>query len=343
MFLDAPVEHAFNHRKQPWKASSKKGPLTVQPRDTTGLGVGRQSWVLDQGGLLRHRLDGRVLDVNFWDLKAGRGVNLNVGHTTRRGASWELVKLEEVPEEGGLRMAEVLTEEEPPPKGMKAILTQNPAPYADRPLAEGVEGKEFFIAVAAAPGYGIAVFPPEPAKKEEEPDAKADAEAGKKKKKKKKDEAETKHAPIKLAKLSRNEPFHRWRLVDGDSFQNVGNGEFLDSELKYAFISDPSHPWEGNHTDLRTAPRNLNGQQKWVYGPEEFYGGKILRHYLDGRGVDVHGWNVENHGNDIGVENSVHGDCKGLCYIFRLCCEEDDSSSGKEPEQGIAELALEPE
>jgi hypothetical protein len=43
------------------------------------------------------------------------------------------------------------------------------------------------------------------------------------------------------------------------------------------------------------------------------HGGAILRHFGDGRGVDVHGWSFTDGGN-MGVENSVHSDCKGVCY-----------------------------
>merc|ERR1711918_28655 len=116
-----------------------------------------------------------------------------------------------------------------------------------------------------------------------------------------------------MGKLT-GDPCQKWTLVDGDAFRNVGNGEFLDADLAYSFVHHDSHVWEGNHTDLRTAPRTMTGSQKWVLGPEEFHGGKVLRHWMDGRGLDVHGWQVEKDGGNVGVENSVHGDCKGISY-----------------------------
>jgi hypothetical protein len=58
-----------------------------------------------------------------------------------------------------------------------------------------------------------------------------------------------------------------------------------------------------------------------VLGPEEFHGGKVLRHYKDGRGVDVHGWRFSD-GGSMGVENSVHTDCKGVSYILQPAAAE---------------------
>merc|ERR1711988_1355296 len=122
---------------------------------------------------------------------------------------------------------------------------------------------------------------------------------------------------VKNGKITRDAG-QKWTLVDGDRFRNVGNGEFLDSDLSYAFVHHLSEIWDSNHSDLRTAPRTETGSQKWVLGPEEFHGGKVLRHWMDGRGVDVHGWAVEKDGGNMGVENSVHGECKGISYVLRL-------------------------
>jgi len=107
----------------------------------------------------------------------------------------------------------------------------------------------------------------------------------------------------------------KWKLVDGNQFQNVETGQFLDSELKYAFMNNCDHIWEDNHSDLRTRPQDYSDAQKWVLGPEEFHGGKVLRHFKDGRAVDVHGWNLKD-GNNMGCENSIHSDCKGISYIL---------------------------
>ena len=44
----------------------------------------------------------------------------------------------------------------------------------------------------------------------------------------------------------------------------------------------------------------------------------MLRHYGDGRGVDVHGWSFRDGGN-MGTEHSAHASCHGLRYV--ICCE----------------------
>ena len=41
----------------------------------------------------------------------------------------------------------------------------------------------------------------------------------------------------------------------------------------------------------------------------------MLRHYKDGRGVDIHGWQVDD-GENVGCENSVCHECKGISYIL---------------------------
>merc|ERR1712188_170664 len=38
--------------------------------------------------LIRHVMDGRAVDVNFWDLQRGQGVNVNVPHSDGKGVSW---------------------------------------------------------------------------------------------------------------------------------------------------------------------------------------------------------------------------------------------------------------
>ena len=57
-------------------------------------------------------------------------------------------------------------------------------------------------------------------------------------------------------------------------------------------------------------------------------GGQVLRHYKDGRAVDVHGWQFSDGGN-MGCENSVHADCKGCSYILHV---HDDCAGDVEPE-----------
>lgn len=52
-------------------------------------GTDNQRWFLDTSNvalqLIRHLVDGRVLDVNGWDLNAGVGVNVNVAHSDATG------------------------------------------------------------------------------------------------------------------------------------------------------------------------------------------------------------------------------------------------------------------
>ena len=50
-------------------------------------------------------------------------------------------------------------------------------------------------------------------------------------------------------------------------------------------------------------------------GEQCFHGGRVLRHFKDGRAVDVHGWEF-NHGGNMGCENSAHATADGISYIF---------------------------
>ena len=117
----------------------------------------------------------------------------------------------------------------------------------------------------------------------------------------------------------------RWRLVNHCTIQHVQSGRFLHTEVKYANVTHLDAPWSGNHTHLVTRPQELKegsglpaDTQRWTYGPEEFYGGKVLRHFKDGRAVDVHDWQVTNNGNNVGCENSAHGENKGTSFVFSV-------------------------
>ena len=66
-----------------------------------------------------------------------------------------------------------------------------------------------------------------------------------------------------------------------------------------------------------TRPEDLSDAQRWVVGPEAFHGGKVLRHFKDGRAVDIHGWNLKPD-NNVGCENSAHSDCRGCSYVFTV-------------------------
>jgi hypothetical protein len=39
--------------------------------------------------------------------------------------------------------------------------------------------------------------------------------------------------------------------------------------------------------------------------------------HKDGRAIDIHGWNLKD-GNNVGVENSVHGNNVGTQYVFTV-------------------------
>jgi len=425
LYLDAPVEYVFHQRNVPWEVG---GACHVRPQ-ADGDNVERQLWVFD-GDLIRHRLDGRVLDVNFWEVEQGRGVNLSVPRTTCNGCSWvvqrcsdgevmrpvvalEAVQVEPeddpcpegdeaekvidwrryellVKEKGArlptvfeLKSSKTLREAEAsmlvpvrytgaeggdatvrvsgdnPLPGMKGLEmpivggsawarvevvhgrpmvtvvkariswskqtaamvtclmineaagvedTTVVAPKCTSPIADIPEGVQFYICPAASQKFALTV-----GHDEDKPNS------------------------VKLGKIDQGRwgDQQKWTLVDGDGFRNVGNGEYLDSDLSYAFLHDNSEIWNANHTDLITAGRRLDGRQKWVLGPEEFHGGKVLRHWMDGRGVDVHGWQIEKDGGNMGVENSVHGDCKGISYVLSLCDEPDTQVNETEQQQTL--------
>ena len=122
---------------------------------------------------------------------------------------------------------------------------------------------------------------------------------------------------VYLASVAADPAEQTWRLVAADRLQHVASGRFLHAEQKYATVTEWNAPWEGNHSDLVTRPEEASDSQRWVFGPESFYGGKVLRQYKSGRGVDIHGWSMHD-GNNVGVENSVHGKCKGVSYVFTI-------------------------
>ena len=64
----------------------------------------------------------------------------------------------------------------------------------------------------------------------------------------------------------------KWRLVDGDTFQNVESGQFLHSATKYVTISNIDVIRAGTYTGLVTRPQDFSDAQRWVFGPEKFFG-----------------------------------------------------------------------
>merc|ERR1711907_526300 len=137
---------------------------------------------------------------------------------------------------------------------------------------------------------------------------------------------------VKLARITGDNK-QKWTLVGGTGFKNVHNGECLDSDLSYVFVSHLDHIWNDNHSDLCTAPRHQGPSQKWAFGPETFHGGKVLRHFMDGRGVDIHGWEFTDGGN-VGVENSVHSTCDGVSYVLQMCDSYESNHNRTQAEEG---------
>merc|ERR1711933_133842 len=84
---------------------------------------------------------------------------------------------------------------------------------------------------------------------------------------------------VYCAKVDSNSKKQLWRVVDGDRLQNVESGQFLHGEFQYVTIVKRDAVWEGNMTGLCTKPKTGCDLQRWVFGPEEYYGGKLLRHF----------------------------------------------------------------
>jgi len=116
---------------------------------------------------------------------------------------------------------------------------------------------------------------------------------------------------------SRDAACVQWRVVGTDRLQHVESGKFLTTNTKYVHIENIDHIWEGNHSDLELQEEKDEGDwsQRWVLGhandPKDTP--DILRHYGDGRAVDVHGWHFSDGGN-MGTEHSAHSECRGVQY-----------------------------
>lgn len=266
LFLHAEAKYPFYKYlgSRPWDAVGSA--LFVRPHG----GSDSQFWFFD-GDFLRQVIGGRALDVNFWILKAGNGVNLNIPHTNKYGCSWLF--------QGNCN--DCAASEDP---GLV------PPTITDIP-----EGVEFHI---------------KPALKQELCfSTRADGDT--------KEPFE-----IYLAEMDGSEK-QKWKLVDGNQFQNVATGQFLDSEVKYVYISNLTDIWEDTETCLRTRPQDHSHAQKWVFVPEEFHGGKVLRHFKDGRAVSVCDWELEPN-QRVEVENTPFFDlgihigepCRGISYIL---------------------------
>jgi len=320
LFLDTEVKYITNERGAAWESTPTI--LNVRPRDHSDT----QRWCFGKGhecgpensledseggiveGFIRHVIDGRVLDVNCWELQSGQGVNVAVANDVDYGQKMSVKGLARatapaavttaVPVGDAVHMADIS------PPANEAVVDDTeyiikcslPTEITDNAVVHGTE-------------YCMQVF-----------------EGGK----------------VKCGKIDGSDA-QKWKMItaaDGlMQLMNVGNGEFLHTETQYVMIHDQSHVWEGNGTALVTKPQDLSEQQKWVLGfggpPEKRWGhknqgpvgawpddddltesaGKCLRHFKDGRVVDVHGWHF-SHGGGMGCENSCHGDNKGTSWMF---------------------------
>lgn len=136
---------------------------------------------------------------------------------------------------------------------------------------------------------------------------------------------------IYLARFTEKDQKQLWRLIGGDQLQNVETGLFLHTALHYPISSRLHRPWEKNGTHLVLKEQNYGDEQRWIWDngqpqcQNEFdysgqipHGGHLLRHYKDGRSVDVHMWRITNDGNNMGVEESAQNECTGISYKFEV-------------------------
>ena len=124
--------------------------------------------------------------------------------------------------------------------------------------------------------------------------------------------------------------------VGPDRLMHCESGNFMHTRLCYATAHNIEAPHEGNGTEIVLMPSSSCDDQRWVYGEPSFHGGKVLRHYKDGRGVEVHGWPCR-HGQTMGCEHAVHETCKGSTYFF---VPEPDQKKKPDPAVGVAAACL---
>jgi len=191
--------------------------------------------------LIRHVMGGHTLDVNFWRLERGAGVNLNAPTTVgRESTSWVVI----FPDG---------TEKKPSQPPHQAHVEER---KRARTIADIPAGAEFYIKPAANPKRCLSV---------------------------RSDGYTTDPSEVYLCDVDPSSKKQKWRLVDGDTFQNVESGEFLHSSTKYAMLTViddhrgdhhlvKNEVSEGNRTDLVTRPQDFSDAQRWVLGPEEFFG-----------------------------------------------------------------------
>lgn len=396
--LATAVKYPIYRLGAPWETTGTE--LFVRPSDPLSPD---QRWSLDHpdglGVFLRHALDGRVLDVNAWELTAGVGVNVVAAFATGKGQLWvrERVAGAEAPSaslppaehfaqlkaRGGVyqcwRIEMLKTKEqvvqhnyadgtfaafplESDEKEGEGTWTMADGAYVEHsndPCSGTLLGdaEAFRMEVDCGP-YGPAVFTP--ASECYDRGFRRDLGAGGAEELRRRApkacavdvEADTRWAApsspiadvagefliqpgaapglclavradgytkdpheVYLQAVQGDTAAQRWRLVGLDRLQHVATGLFLHTETKYPVAANVNAPWAGNHTNLVLRPEDGSDRQRWVLGPDEFHGGKVLRHFKDCRGVDVHGWRMQD-GNNMGCENSTHSDCRGVSFVF---------------------------
>eukprot|EP01063_Lacrimia_lanifica_P019616 TRINITY_DN2705_c0_g2_i1.p1 TRINITY_DN2705_c0_g2~~TRINITY_DN2705_c0_g2_i1.p1 ORF type:complete len:762 (+),score=166.38 TRINITY_DN2705_c0_g2_i1:50-2335(+) len=271
-------------RSQPWATAT---PAELRPHHA---GSTRQRWEWCAGGELRQPLGGRVLVPNACEAAVGRGVYCGaLLNRTLKDQFWTVRT-----HHRSVFSAAAWWLWAAVPERVRGWLQRVCAPPPELPpprapvVPDLPEDTPFRIVFAASRGHCLSV--------------RSDGYTG--------DRAEVYCASVKAGAAAQ-----LWTLVNGDTFRNVASGEFLHSEVKHVCVASFTWIWCDNHTDLVTRPQAHTLEQRWVAGPETYYGGTVLRHLADGRGVDVHGWTFKD-GGQVGVENSVHDDCKGVSYVF---------------------------
>lgn len=253
--------------------------LELAPEEGTGAA---QLWCHEwsKGGLIiRHAVDGRVVIPNFIEVSAGRGVNVNVPDQISAGRRAHHWTLRAC---DSSECSEVC--------GL-------PVAGEWQPRVDGGEGRTL-----AKPGAIITI------RCEESKDYCLGV-------------LETRVCCVDAR--TRDPGCVQWRVVGTDQLQHVESGLFLTTNTKYVHVNDIDHIWSGNHTDLVLKDKCAEEgawEQRWVLGhamdPEQMP--TILRHYGDGRCVDVHGWQFSDGGN-MGTEHSAHAECTGTRYTIH--CE----------------------
>jgi len=253
--------------------------LELAPEEVTGAAqLWCHEWSKGRGLIIRHVVDGRSVIPNFVEVAAGRGVNASVPDLISSGRRAHYWTL---------RACD---------SGECSDVCELPAAGEWQPRVDGGGGRTL-----AKPGAIITI------RCEEENDFCLGV-------------SETRVCCVQARK--RDPGSVQWRVVGTDHLQHVESGLFLTTNTKYVHINDTDHIWEGNHTDLELKEKSAGDvwEQRWVLGhamdPADMP--SILRHYGDGRCVDVHGWHFSDGGN-MGTEHSAHAECSGTRY--KICCE----------------------